>query len=78
MQSFGYEQLGPIPQHEFLTKLGIGDLVESARTDLSSYFERRQAFQTLTDAGGLGKIQILAGLRGIKGTVPGFESNIPA
>ena len=75
LQNLGYEQLGPIPQHEFLTKLGIGNLVESARTDLGNYFERRQAFQALTDAGGLGKIQILAGLRGIKGTAPGFEGD---
>ena len=75
IEKCGYTQLGPTPQHEFLTHLGIGQLVEDARGDLANYFERRQAFQTLTDAAGLGNIQILAGLRGIKGIAPGFEGD---
>lgn len=72
LEDEGLESHGPVSQSELLFALGLGGLVESARTDLSEYFSRRRALQTLTDTAGLGRVRVLAGLKGIEGTPPGF------
>jgi len=64
---------GPVPQSEFLWGLGLGQLVESARSDMNEYFTRRRALTQLTDGAGLGRIRVLGGTRGIEGRPPGFE-----
>lgn len=60
-------------QREFLYALGTQQLVESVRHDLHEYFVRRRALEQLTDSAGLGRIRVIAGLRGIPGPPPGFE-----
>lgn len=69
----GFETYGPVAQSEFLYALGAGELVESARDDLQEYFARRRALESLTDGAGLGRVRVLAGLRGVDGPPPGFE-----
>jgi len=69
----GYETFGPVSQSAFLMALGIGQLVEQSRGDLEEYFVRRRALEQLTDAAGLGRVRVLAGLRGITGSPPGFD-----
>ena len=64
---------GPVRQSAFLHALGLGQLVEAARSDLAEYFARRHALQTLTDSAGLGRISVLAATRGLEGALPGFE-----
>ncbi|HEX6031588.1 MAG TPA: SAM-dependent methyltransferase [Tepidiformaceae bacterium] len=64
---------GPVPQSEFLYALGLGQLVEAARSDMSEYFTRRRALAQLTDGAGLGRIRVLATTRGIAQTPPGLE-----
>ncbi|MCS7294247.1 MAG: SAM-dependent methyltransferase [Chloroflexota bacterium] len=67
------EPWGPRTQREFLYALGAHDLVEAVRHDLQEYFVRRRALEQLTDSAGLGRIRVIAGLRGISGPPPGFE-----
>jgi SAM-dependent MidA family methyltransferase len=72
-----YLTYGPVSQAEFLHQLGIRDLVESARADAGAYFERRRAVEQLTDSAGLGRIRVLAGLRGLEvADVPGFDEEL--
>lgn len=73
LDSQGYETYGPASQSAFLLALGIGQLVEQARSDMGDYFTRRRAMEQLTDAAGLGRVRVLAGLRGIEATPPGFD-----
>ncbi|MDE2932919.1 MAG: SAM-dependent methyltransferase [Chloroflexota bacterium] len=72
MELAGFTAFAPVTQAAFLTEAGLGGLVESVRDDLPEYFARRRAFQQLTDAAGLGRIRVLAGIRGVEGVPPGF------
>jgi len=72
LEDEGFEPHGPVSQSEFLFALGLGALVESARSDMAAYFARRRALQTLTDTAGLGRVRVLAGLKGIDAKPPGF------
>ena len=63
----------PVAQSEFLYALGAGQLVEAARNDLGEYFARRRALEQLTDGAGLGRVRVLAAVRGLDGPMPGFE-----
>ena len=69
----GFEVHGPVTQTQFLLSAGIGQLVDAARSDMGEYFSRRRALESLTDAGGLGRIRVLAATSGIDGLLPGFE-----
>jgi SAM-dependent MidA family methyltransferase len=69
----GFTVAGPVRQAAFLANVGMGGLVESARGDMAEYFARRRAFEQLTDPGGLGRINVLAGTRGLEGIPAGFE-----
>ena len=69
----GLVVFGPVPQSEFLYALGLGQLVESARTDMGESFTRRRALDQLTDGAGLGRVRVLAAVRGFDGPPPGFE-----
>ncbi len=64
---------GPVSQGLFLLSMGLGAVVESARTDMAEYFARRRALETLTDSAGLGRIRVLAATRGLEGPLPGFD-----
>ena len=70
----GMDVSGPVSQSEFLYALGLGQLVESVRNDMSEYFARRRALEQLTDGAGLGRVRVLAATRGLEGTLPGFEA----
>jgi SAM-dependent MidA family methyltransferase len=70
----GMTVFGPVSQSEFLYALGIGGLVDAARSDMQEYFARRRALEQLTDGAGLGRIRVLAATRGIEGVPPGFEA----
>ena len=70
----GFETFGPVPQSEFLVSLGLGQLVDAARSDMGEYFSRRRALESLTDAGGLGRVRVFAATKGVEGTMPGFEA----
>ena len=70
----GMTTFGPVPQSEFLYSLGLGALVESARSDMGEYFTRRRALEQLTDGAGLGRIRVLAATRGFEGAPEGFEA----
>jgi SAM-dependent MidA family methyltransferase len=72
LEDEGFETHGPASQSEFLFALGMGGLVEAARSDMAEYFARRRALQTLTDSAGLGRVRVLAGLKGLDGIPPGF------
>ncbi len=72
MEQAGLTVSEAVTQSAFLKDAGMGSLIEDVRADLPEYFARRQAFQQLTDAGGLGRIRVLAGMRGVEGTPPGF------
>ena len=72
MEDAGFATHGPVTQAAFLTELGLGQLVESARADLPEYFARRRALQQLSDMAGLGRVRVLAGTRGAAGVPPGF------
>lgn len=69
----GFETYGPVSQASFLFNLGGQQLVDAARSELQEFFSRRLALEQLTDSGGLGRIRVLAGLRGIDAKPPGFE-----
>jgi len=69
----GMTVFGPVSQSEFLYALGAGQLVEAARNDLGEYFARRRALEQLTDGAGLGRVRVLAAVRGLDGPMPGFE-----
>lgn len=69
----GFVPQGPVSQSDFLLSMGLGALVEAARSDMGEYFARRRALQTLTDAAGLGRVRVLAATRGFEGPLPGFE-----
>jgi SAM-dependent MidA family methyltransferase len=69
----GFETLGPVSQSRFLQEVGIYDLQEAVRGEMAEYFARRRAVEQLTDSAGLGRVRVLAGLRGMAGTPPGFE-----
>ncbi len=73
-QDEGMAVSGPVPQSEFLYALGLGGLVDAARSDMQEYFTRRRALEQLTDGAGLGRIRVLAAGRGIEGRMPGFEA----
>ncbi|MDZ7729370.1 MAG: SAM-dependent methyltransferase [Dehalococcoidia bacterium] len=75
LDATGFETHGPVRQSEFLFSLGVLDLVEGARQDLSEYFARRRAMEQLTDGAGLGRVRVLAGLRGVETEPPGFEES---
>jgi SAM-dependent MidA family methyltransferase len=64
---------GPVSQGAWLMAMGLGALVEAARSDMAEYFARRRALQTLTDAAGLGRVRVLAASRGLEGPMHGFE-----
>ncbi len=68
-----FETFGPVSQTSFLLALGAQQLVDAARQELQEYFTRRRALEELTDSAGLGRVRVLAGLRGIESTPPGFE-----
>jgi hypothetical protein len=70
----GMTVYGPVSQTEFLYALGLGGLVEAARSDMGEYFTRRRALEQLTDGAGLGRIRVLASTRGIDGPPEGFEA----
>ena len=72
LEDEGFVSHGPVSQSEFLFALGLGGLVEAARSDMSEYFARRRALQTLTDTAGLGRVRVLAGLKGIDEEPPGL------
>lgn len=71
----GCEVHGPVSQAEFLYTLGLGQLVEAARGDMSEYFVRRRALEQLTDGSGLGRVRVLAATRGLDGPLPGFDGS---
>lgn len=73
LDSEGYETYGPVSQAAFLIALGTGHLVEQVRSDMGEYFTRRRGMEQLSDSAGLGRVRVLAGLRGITGIPPGFE-----
>jgi SAM-dependent MidA family methyltransferase len=64
---------GPVSQAAFLHALGLGALANAARSDLDEYFRRRRAVESLTDPAGLGRVRVLAAVRGIDGPLPGFD-----
>lgn len=70
----GMTVFGPVSQSEFLYALGIGGLVDAARSDMQEYFTRRRALEQLADGAGLGRIRVLAATSGIEGVPPGFEA----
>ncbi len=76
LDSAGYATFGPVSQTVFLYALGGQQLVEAVRQDLQEYFARRRALEQLTDSAGLGRVRVLAGLRGIDSTPPGFEDGL--
>jgi SAM-dependent MidA family methyltransferase len=69
----GLDVQGPVTQASFLASVGLGATVDAARSEMSEYFARRRAFETLTDSAGLGRIRVLAASRGMPGPLPGFE-----
>ena len=69
----GMDVFGPVSQSEFLYALGLGALVDAARSDVQEYFARRRALEQLTDGAGLGRVRVLAATRGLDATPPGFE-----
>jgi SAM-dependent MidA family methyltransferase len=69
----GFQVHGPVSQATFLYALGLHGLVESARGDMAEYFTRRRALESLTDSAGLGRVRVLAAMRGFDGIPPGFE-----
>jgi SAM-dependent MidA family methyltransferase len=71
----GFAVHGPVSQADFLLALGLGQVVDSARSDMGEYFTRRRALESLTDTAGLGRIRALAATRGIEGPLPGFEES---
>jgi SAM-dependent MidA family methyltransferase len=74
LDASGYETFGPVSQAAFLHALGVGQLVDQARDDMSEYFTRRRAMEQLTDAAGLGRVRVLAGLKGVESKPAGFEA----
>lgn len=64
---------GPVSQSSFLSALGLGALVDAARSDMGEFFVRRRALEQLTDSAGLGRVRVLAATRGVDGVPPGFE-----
>ncbi|MCC6382086.1 MAG: SAM-dependent methyltransferase [Dehalococcoidia bacterium] len=71
----GFTVSGPVSQAAFLAAVGLGQTVEASRDSMAEYFARRRALQTLTDSAGLGRVQVLAALRGVTGLLPGFEED---
>lgn len=70
----GLTPFGPVKQSEFLYSIGLGALVEAARTEMAEYFVRRRALEQLTDGAGLGRVRVLAATKGIDFDPPGFEA----
>ncbi len=68
----GCSTFGPVSQAEFLTNLGLGATVESARGELEEYFSRRRGLEALTDPAGLGRVRVLCATRGLPEPPPGF------
>ncbi len=64
---------GPTSQAGFLRALGLQGVVDAARGEMEEYFARRRGFDALTDSAGLGRVRVMASVRGIDGTPPGFE-----
>ncbi len=69
----GFDVHGPVSQSSFLYALGLQGVVDSARSDLSEYFTRRRALETLADSAGLGRVRVMAATRGLSGRPAGFE-----
>ncbi len=69
----GMTMHGPVPQSEFLWRLGLPQVVEASRSNMNEYLTRRRALGQLTDGAGLGRIRVLGATRGIDATPPGFE-----
>jgi len=82
-ESAGLVVLGRTTQAEFLTGLGIGDLLaEAARSttaELASYLELRSAVVRLLDPRALGAFRVVAAGRGIEPAPPlaGFSFRLP-
>lgn len=68
----GFATWGPVSQGQFLQAAGAYSLIEAARGDMGEYFARRRALAQLADSAGLGRVRVLAGLRGIDANPPGF------
>jgi SAM-dependent MidA family methyltransferase len=78
LESDGFEVLGPQRQRRVLQALGAAELdrelVERHRADLSAgrgapavrALSRRQALRALLDPGGLGHLQVVAGIKGLE------------
>ena len=73
LEEEGMTSYGPVSQHDFLFRVGVGELVDAVRHDLQEYFVRRRAVEQLTDPAGLGRVRVIAGVRGVPGPPPGFE-----
>lgn len=75
----GLKTLGMVSQAEFLTNLGIGDVLRPAvegGMSLEEYYARRREVMELLDPAGLGRIRVLiqskrAGERSLRGLVGG-------
>lgn len=77
LEGLGLEVCGPLPQHEVLRRLGARDLDDELRrahdtalqdergADAIALLSRRQALRALLDAGGLGGLDVMAGLKDI-------------
>ncbi len=70
----GFATRGPVSQSEFLWALGLHQLVDAARGNMGEYFARRRAMEALTDGAGLGRVRVLAAMRGLTAPPPGFEN----
>jgi SAM-dependent MidA family methyltransferase len=75
LDASAFETFGPVSQGRFLERVGVYGLLEAVRGEMAEYFARRRALEQLTDSAGLGRVRVLAGLRGIAGTPPGFEGD---
>jgi SAM-dependent MidA family methyltransferase len=65
-RAHGLEPVGMLRQAEFLSRLGIADLVgRPTGQGLEEYTERRRAMIELTDPVGLGRVQVLLQRKGV-------------
>jgi SAM-dependent MidA family methyltransferase len=68
----GFVVHGPVSQSDFLYALGLPQLVQNARSDMTEYFARRRAMESLTDGAGLGRIRVMACTTALPGVPEGF------
>ncbi len=70
----GLEHLGTTTQAEFLTGLGIGDLLIASQTDpdttVGSYLGTRAAVMRMLDPGSMGRFRVMVFGRGLAGEPP--------